>query len=503
MGLWLIELKLPGPMQYSNPLGPGSFQGKSLSISTVSEYVMELPPALDKLSKLKFGMPIAVLLVIVIDIALMSTIFFTDLSNSSFGPFFMLIAIVAITFTIFYVFGIRDMKYLMVFGIAVFLVVGSVVYILVLHESFGMPEPEPGNSEFYRDWKLASIFDLEDGTYFSDTSLHWYRLEGGDVTPYKDQMGTYRFNVTLYSNDPFIIEPDIRIAYARELWWDAQEVDMVAVNASDTDYTDGKDYEANVQIDTNAVYHHWYALVFDGGANPGSMNTTMIMGPLVGDESSLYGTYAGVGAINTFCNTAMLFFIVVLLYWWILKAKEQRKQWGVPSDDDSGDQPVSKDARFSCTKCGADVTDDDDKCPKCDESFDDDEKDDATSDDNSQEIVIVDSIADDEEEDEGGEEDEVKAEFTCTSCGADVFDSDEKCRLCGEGIEGEEESDFTCTSCGADAYDSDEKCGKCGEPFEGVADDDNPALHNCPHCNKEISEKLNFCPHCGKTMSGE
>ncbi len=42
---------------------------------------------------------------------------------------------------------------------------------------------------------------------------------------------------------------------------------------------------------------------------------------------------------------------------------------------------------------------------------------------------------------------------------------------------------------------------ECGEPFDGVADEDKAEKHSCPHCGKQMSEKLNFCPHCGKTVS--
>ncbi len=503
---------------------------------------MELPPALERLSKVKNGMLIAVVLALMIDLALMSAVFFTDIGLSTLGPFLILITTVAITFILFYLFGVRDLKYMLGFGIGIFLISGSVTYVMVLGDTYDLPAPEMGHSSLVRNWGLATSVDLEDGRYTPADSTYWYYLEGGRVSPYKDLTGiTYLFNVTVYSNAPanstILQDPDIRVAYARELWWDSQDVEMTEVNSSDYDYLDGKEFEGTATIDTEAIYHHWYALVFDNTTTTYSLNTTFIRGPLVGEESSLYGTYAWVGALNTFCNSGMLFFIVVLLYWWMGKAKEQRKQWGFPGEDDEKDKKALKkpEAMFSCTKCGADVTDDDDKCPKCGESFDGDrdrdddgddetpENDGAEGDENDNETSdndMDDDPEDDDPDDEpdiiivdpGGsdieivdqkakiadDKDEEKAEFTCNSCGGDVYDSDEKCRECGEAIEGEEIADFTCTSCGADAYDTDEKCVKCGEPFEG---EEAPDKHACPHCEKEISEKANFCPHCGKPVN--
>ncbi len=476
---------------------------------------MQLPPALERLSKVKNGMLIAVVLALLIDMALMSAVFFTDIGLSTVGPFLILITTVAITFALFYIFGIRDFKYMLGFGIAIFLISGSITYVMVLNDTYEQPAPEMGSSSIVRNWVLATATDLEDGRYTPEGGEYWYYLEGGQVTPYKNQTGTtFVFNVTIYSNAPanstILQDPDIRVAYARELWWDSTDVEMTEVDPSDYNYLDGKEFEGTATIDTEAIYHHWYALVFDNTTTTYSLNTTFIRGPLVGDESSLYGTYAGVGALNTFCNSGMLFFIVVLLYWWMGKAKEQRKQWGIPGVDDEkdGDKKTLKkpDAMFSCTKCGADVTDDEDKCPRCGESFDDgndgegSEGDEDGPKDMSDDIMIVESdgagvmIVDPAPDADGDEE---KAEFSCTGCGADVYDSDETCRECGDAIEGEEKADFTCTSCGADAYDSDEKCAKCGEAFDG---EEGAYKHTCPHCDKEISEKLNFCPHCGKTL---
>ena len=171
-------------------------------------------------------------------------------------------------------------------------------------------------------------------------------------------------------------------------------------------------------------------------------------------------------------------------------------------EDDYDNKALKKpEATFSCTKCGADVTDNDDKCPKCGELFDDDDELEEDGEGESPSITIMDPEGSDLEIVDPKTRkvvSEAKADFTCSKCGADVYDSDKKCRECGEVIEGEEIPDFTCTSCGADAYDSDDKCAGCGEPFEG---EETPGKHACPHCDKEISEKLNFCPHCGKSIN--
>ena len=110
-----------------------------------------------------------------------------------------------------------------------------------------------------------------------------------------------------------------------------------------------------------------------------------LYGPLGGSESSQYPFYAGVGALSMFCNVGLLFLIAVLLYWWLGTAKEKRKQWLEPTDEEADDSDEDDDTfdeesadeddgEFSCTTCGAPVSATHNFCPSCGEKFDGIEK---------------------------------------------------------------------------------------------------------------------------------
>lgn len=340
---------------------------------------MKLPPALDNLHKIKHAKVIGVLLAIAGNVGL---ILFNAIYPSEASYYLLMIGTVAITFIVLYLFGIRDGKWLATLGIIVFLIAGVVNGIVIVHSYYAQDQPDPIESSLFVDWDTKDSIELDDGILTLDP--YWYYIDNGTLTPYEGDSGTYNLRLTLHSDDPFAVEPDLRVRVIRFLWSDEVIPQMTEVDPSDTNYLDGKAFEADVNITERWIYFHGFALVFDAAGSPTSLNTSLALGPLVGPETSLYLPLAGIGMVSMFCNVGLLFLIVVLLYWWLGTAKEKRKQWqqeledekakagedeeeGAPEEDEAPDE--EDEGEFTCTSCGSSVSASHNFCPQCGERF--------------------------------------------------------------------------------------------------------------------------------------
>ena len=269
---------------------------------------------------------------------------------------------------------------LVVVGIGMFLLVGAINGPLVVHTAYATDQPEPVESYIHVNWFTKQYTDIEGGNYTSSGA--WYRLGNGTVAPYKGEPGqTYRFSVTVYSNDTEL--PEVYMGYARGVWGLEGSLPMQETDASDSYFADGKEYHNDLVLDDVGIYSLWYALVFGSGTEANSLNTTVALGPLVGSETDNWSTYIPIGAVSMFCNIGLLFLIIVLLYWWLGTAKAKRKVWDEALREKEGESGKKDDkARddalepkpFSCDQCGAPVGVDDNFCPKCGERFDGEEE---------------------------------------------------------------------------------------------------------------------------------
>jgi ribosomal protein L40E len=136
-----------------------------------------------------------------------------------------------------------------------------------------------------------------------------------------------------------------------------------------------------------------------------------------------------------------MYYLGVAMYWWLSQARTRATQWQERAED----MQRKEYAEFECDRCGGDVPEDADKCPKCGATFD--------------------------EEKEETKEDKEEAEFECDNCGADVPGDVDRCPKCGERFdedekESEEEAEFECDNCGADVPGDVDRCPKCGERFD-------------------------------------
>ena len=368
---------------------------------------MKLPEPLEKIKDIKHAKWIGLLATILLDILVLSiTMFFMDPFT---GYYILMIGLVATSFATLYIFGWREGKQLAIIGIGIFIIIGAIWGPMKVHYDYGLPEPEPTSSYTHINWFTKVITELDIGDYEAggtvyvedvgiyDTGDAIYALDNGMLTPYQDAVGqSYEFRITLYSNGTFTAQPEVMVAYASASYGDIDTPRMVEVDSNDTNYLDGKDFHYIATFDEPGIYSHTFSVNFQGEQRS-SLNTTVELGPLVGDESESYGIYALIGIPSMFCNSGMLFIILVLLYWWIGTAKEKRKAWDLDliekederekdmaSDDDDDDSKP-----FTCDQCGAGVGVDDNFCPKCGDRFDEVEGDDSeeteTSDEESSE----------------------------------------------------------------------------------------------------------------------
>ena len=380
---------------------------------------MNLPEPLEKLKDMKNAIWIGLIVTLILDVVLMIGTLYMD---PEVGYYLLMVGLVAVTFATLYLFGWRQGKTLAIAGIGLFIVIGAIWGPMTVHRTYSMDEPEAVSSAAHIDWftKKFTVLNLSsyeaDGTvYAQDIGVYEkggyvYALDNGLLTPYKSDIGDgYNFTITIYSNDTFPDEPEMRVAYALGVQGTIAIPRMQEVDSTDIDYSDGKEFYHEAIIDGEGIYSHVFSLNFEG-SNPHSLNTTVALGPLVGPESASYGFYALIGIPSMFCNIGMLFVILVLLYWWIGTAKEKRAAWDIDLrekeavlDDDKSEEDDDDDEDlkpFSCDECGTSVGVDDNFCPKCGERFDE------VDDDEDSEDADSESAAKSEEEPETSQEED-------------------------------------------------------------------------------------------------
>lgn len=355
---------------------------------------MKLPEQLEKIKDMKHAKWIGLGVTILFNIILMTIALF--LMDPFAGYYVLMVGLVAISFATLYIFGWRDGKQLAIAGIGIFILMGAIWGPMKVHYDYGLPEPGPTGTFSHIDWFTKNITPLDTGSYEANGIVYVedagiynlgnmvYVLDNGTLDPYQGAVGdAYEFRITLYSNDTFTTPPEMMLAYASASYGDISTPFMEEVDPTDTNYVDGKEFHYIATIDKAGIYSHTFSVNFQGD-HRNSVNTTVELGPLVGDETNSYGVYALIGIPSMFCNIGMLFIILVLLYWWIGTAKEKRKSWDMAllekeneleeetaiDDTKSDTLDTDDDKPFTCDQCGASVSADDNFCPKCGERFD-------------------------------------------------------------------------------------------------------------------------------------
>jgi ribosomal protein L40E len=195
-------------------------------------------------------------------------------------------------------------------------------------------------------------------------------------------------------------------------------LNMTPVDPSDTDFTDGVLYEASTTLPTEFAvafpefpnhFHYYESDSTSLGYYTTAFTNEDVVSYGLGPMNAGFGEVYWLNLIWAFYNMLFviaLFYLGVAMYWWLSKARSRASQWQERMETMKKEEYVE----FECDRCGADVPEHVEKCPKCGAVFDEDE------------------------------EEELEPElFECDNCGADVPWDADKCPKCGEAFDEDED----------------------------------------------------------------
>ncbi len=185
-------------------------------------------------------------------------------------------------------------------------------------------------------------------------------LSEGRVTPYRTaQAGATDFNFTIFltSDDANAANFAVHVIVLSFVDFAVKEANVTMAAAGDGTFGDGEPFFANVPLGPFA--HSYFFQVLDGSEV--IVETLGVPGPFNGN----YGTYYTLWWYSGVFSMAFImagFYLLLLVYWWTRKAREVRGARGPRKRDEGGGE-------YTCTNCGADVSETDTKCPNCGAAF--------------------------------------------------------------------------------------------------------------------------------------
>lgn len=148
-------------------------------------------------------------------------------------------------------------------------------------------------------------------------------------------------------------------------------------NDSATNSRNGTWYETQLNL-TDTIYGYAFS-VWDQNRNWTLAGPDF--GPLTASGWTFYGFFVYFTALSGVMVVAFIFYYaIVFLWWYTVRARKARGPRKTSPTDIAKPRPAAtgdpgakaaKAAAFTCTNCGADVSDADDKCPKCGATFED------------------------------------------------------------------------------------------------------------------------------------
>jgi ribosomal protein L40E len=269
---------------------------------------------------------------------------------------------------------------------------------------------------------------------FEDTSKHvnpqfggWNLTQGVVFPKTGDENTEFTFTV-VYTNRTGNATPLYVNVIVADTPFESESIktvhNMTQTDPSDTNYWDGAEFQYTTTLDATAPIgwptwpnHFFY---FEAKDAYGTVTDTALrangitsygFGPMNANLGDQY-PHSLVLAINDALFMIALFYMGVGMYWWLKKARERSTQWQERIEEMKKEEY----AEFECDRCGADVPETADACPKCGAKFDDEEG----------------------EEEKGAEE--MPGEFECDKCGAEVLEDSKFCHKCGEKFDDEDEA---------------------------------------------------------------
>jgi hypothetical protein len=213
-------------------------------------------------------------------------------------------------------------------------------------------------------------------------------LTNGTVMPYRAPPSTsftFRVKLTTIANGtPSTYAVHLNLTAVRGFTIDQSSSPLVPANGSSPNTRNGTWYETRLSNLGDAVYIYAFS-VRDRGRN--WTYTGVEIGPLTASGWTYYGFFLYIWSVLSQVTLISVvgYFAILFLWWYMVRARKLRAK-GLPSaarkeapkegsrepwpTTDPGGK-ASKAAAFTCTNCGADVTETDAKCPKCGAVFED------------------------------------------------------------------------------------------------------------------------------------
>ena len=295
----------------------------------------------DALKGTKLGKLLAFLLILLISTALLYV--------SWLGCIIVLLIPVS-AFGVQYLFGERNLKWLIIIGILALVVVGIIFGALLAQQTYD-----------YRAEPLKA--DTDDGVR---------TLDNGTFVP-RTGDANQRFNFTVEFYDEGGGLPQQKLVNIWSSFTRANDTyEMAPSDPADNDSTNGKTYYFETTLPEDL---HYFRFIFQNASGkwataagtlygPNYQMPYYEQGPINLPVTQLLSESIVIGLYNT-VFLLMIFLLLVMLYWWTKKSRTY-----APPPKPSA--PGKAKEEFTCSKCGADVPGDAVKCPKCGEAFEDD-----------------------------------------------------------------------------------------------------------------------------------
>ncbi|NYT15939.1 MAG: hypothetical protein GKC02_08295 [Methanomassiliicoccales archaeon] len=321
----------------------------------------------EEFKKTKWAIPIGLVITVIVNIVLLLTTWYLCFS-------YALIAVVA--FAIPYYFGLKSLKKLALFGVALFLILGIVfgIYTADLYKTYEGDAVESPNGE------------LTNGTM---TGL------GGDQFQYMVFL-----NGGNGSQSVFVI---VENNWGSEIGYN-ETMDPLGPATSD-----GQLYVKNMTLPNDDVY--FYVYVAEG--TDGWIFSYRGTGPIRVPFETFTISWIISDILVVFINIAILFFILLGLVYWTKSSRERQERMQKERDElalpkEYEESPIEEPGiqeKYVCSECGVEVPSDASECPQCGESFE-----------------------------EEGDKVKMTGELKCPKCSADLVETDKRCWNCGTKI---------------------------------------------------------------------
>ena len=195
------------------------------------------------------------------------------------------------------------------------------------------------------------------------------QLHEGRVNPFRGPAeAIFNFTVNMTSTDPsapgFSVVTQVASYSGLSDVRSFYNMSVDRARSPVVNYSRGVYYYVNTTGLTADVHQFDFLVVTGNASNPQSSDIVVLtrgsLGPFVADFWAHFGFFFYRGFFQ-FAFLVFGFFLILLIYWWTRKARQVR---GV-QDGKAEAKRAEGGGEFTCTNCGADVSEEATKCPTC------------------------------------------------------------------------------------------------------------------------------------------